>query len=145
MGNTVACLVACGSSKRDGSNPSWGLYSSTLFEKSWAAASLVGQPFVMSAKHGLLTVDDRITPYNETLKNYSAEEKQAWAHEVASSLPDKYDTVVLFGGRDYVDPLIEAFNNIEVIDPYQNTSGNGRQMSVAGDIIEMELNGDEYL
>lgn len=144
MANDTACLVACGSSKRDGSQPAWGLYDSTLFEKSWAAASLVGDPFVMSAKHGLLTVDDRLKRYNETLKDYTEAEKCEWAESVAKELPNHYDVVVLFGGRDYVNPLKEALD-VEVVDAYEGTSGNGKQMAVAGDIVEMELNGGEYL
>lgn len=142
--SNIACLVACSRSKRDGRNVSFGVYDSVLFEKSWGAASLVGDPFVMSAKHHLLSVNDRVDDYDETLKNYSSDEKIEWAEEVAGQLPRHYDVVVLFGGRDYVEPLKEVLD-VEVVDAYEGTSGNGKQMAVAGEIVEAELNGDGYL
>lgn len=138
MPDTKAALVACSNSKRDNRNVSWALYNSTLFEKSWAAASLVGDPFVISAKHHLLTVDDRLDPYDKTLKNFSWDEKVTWAETVCEQLPEKYDEIVVFGGRDYVEPLL-AVAEIPVRDVYEGTVGNGEQMATAGDIIENEL------
>jgi hypothetical protein len=130
----VGCLVACSGSKVDGRSPAWKLYDSTLFEKSFAAAVAVGVPYVMSAKHGIVAVDDRLDPYNETLKNYSAEEKTVWAKEL--EMPS-FDTLVLFGGRDYVEPIKEEYGDKhKIVDAYDNCSGIGVQMGVAGDIVE---------
>jgi len=136
--STIAVLVACSDGKRDGPQPSWGLYDSTLFEKSWTAAQMLGQPYVMSAKHGLVPPTQRLEKYDKTLKNATKAEKLTWAEDVWNSLPREYDAVVLLGGRDYVDPLKETyqgpFNTPEVTlyDPYEETTGNGQQMVVAG-------------
>lgn len=142
MSDRTAALVSCSRSKRDkdgGKRVSWAMYNSTLFEKSWAAASVMGDPFIMSAKHHLLTVDDRIFPYNKTLKDFTWEEKVEWAETVLSQLPEQYTKIVIFGGRDYVEPIIEVSER-EVVDVYKDTTGNGQQMSVAGDIIEDTIN-----
>jgi hypothetical protein len=143
MVEKVAVLVACGKDKRDKRSLSWKLYESTLFEKSWAAASVIGHPYVMSAKHGLLSPDERIDPYEETLKKYTDEEKKEWGEKVLSNLSDHYEEVVLLGGRDYVEPIKEANGGeYDIRDPYKSTTGNGQQMSVAGEIVEALTSGD---
>lgn len=134
----TAALVACGNSKRDERCPAYSLYDSVLFEKSMSAAMLLGHPYVMSSKHGLLAVDDRVDPYDDYLGNKTDAEKTQWATEVAVSLSSQYRRVFLFGGRDYVETLKNelAAEGRSVIDVYENTSGNGQQMAVAGDIVE---------
>ena len=144
MTEKTACLVMCGGQKRDGKNPSWAVYDSTLFEKSWAAASLLGDPYVMSAKHHLLTVDDRVRKYDMTLKNVTDEEKSQWGKTVKEQLPEHYSRVVLFGSRDYVEPLKNVLET-DIVDVYEDCRGNGEMMGVASDIIETEMNGEPYL
>jgi len=106
---------------------------------------VVGVPYVMSAKHGLLTVDDRVEKYDETLKKYSKKEKHEWAEDVLSDLPNHYNTIVLFGGRDYVEPIKSMNEQYEIVDPFIDTSGNGQQMSVCGDIVRDVISGGEGL
>jgi hypothetical protein len=111
------------------------LYDSIGFQKSWAAASVVGDPYVISAKHGLLNVDERIDPYDITLRDFTTAEKDAWAESVMRDLSDKYDEVAVFGGRDYVDPIKRAAD-MTVRDPYEDTAGIGEQYQISGDIIK---------
>jgi len=143
MGDRM-CLVACSKGKEDSRKPSWKLYDSTLFEKSWAAASLVGDPYVMSAKHGIVSVDDRLDPYDETLKTSSNMEKIEWAKSL--DIPSHYETLVLFGGRDYVVPIKGTYGDeYNIVDVYEECSGNGKQMAKAGKIVETIINGGKYL
>jgi len=133
MANTM-CLVACAASKRDERTVAYALYNSTLFEKSFGAACMVGDPYIMSAKHGILSLDDRIEPYDETLREYTAVERREWATQL--ELPSGYDTIVLFGGKDYIDPIKDVYGgDYTFIEPYSDTSGIGEQMAVAGDIM----------
>ena len=133
-GTDTVCLVACSGTKLESRSPSWKLYDSTLFEKSFAAAMVVGVPYIMSAKHGIVDVDQRLDYYNETLKDYTVEEKREWAESL--EMPNA-ETLVLFGGRDYVDPIKEEYGeNYDIIDAYEDCSGIGVQMGVAGDIVE---------
>jgi hypothetical protein len=136
----TATLVSCADSKRTKRNPSWSLYNSTLFEKSMTAAMLCGDPFIMSAEHGLVPVTERLDYYDTYLGDFSDEEIAAWADDVVESIPDQYDRVILFGGRDYVDPIFERLD-CYIIDAYQHTSGNGQQMAVAGNIADNVLDG----
>lgn len=142
---STAVLVACSKSKRDTKSPAYALYDSTLFEKSWTAAMYIGKPFVMSAEHNLLSAGDRVAPYDETLRGKTEDYKYHWAVETLQQLPHHFDTVVLLGGRDYVDPLIEAIEDsrrdLRVYDPYQYTSGNGQQMRVAERLSRAGYNG----
>jgi len=135
----TAALVACSNSKRDSRNPGWSLYDSVGFEKSWTAAMVIGHPYVMSAKHGLVDPTERLDPYDKTLKDYTWAEKVAWAEDVLAALDDGYQTIVLFGGRDYVEPIKHVAEEYTIEDPYEGTSGNGTQMSIAGDIAAEEL------
>lgn len=130
----VVCLVACSGTKLESRSPSWKLYDSTLFEKSFAAAMVVGVPYIMSAKHGIVDVDERLDDYNETLKDYTVEEKREWVESL--EIPSA-ETLVLFGGRDYVKPIKNEYGgDYDIIDAYEDCSGIGVQMGVAGDIVE---------
>lgn len=130
-----AALVACSKSKREKRTVAWQLYDSILFQKSWAAATLVGEPYVMSAKHGLLAVNDRVDPYDETLRNATQSERHEWAQSL--DIPSTYETLVLFGGRDYVNPVKDVYgDNYCIVDVYADCTGNGQQMAVAGEIVD---------
>lgn len=137
----VAVIVGCGNSKEDNREVAWKMYSSTYFEKKWAAASVIGHPYIVSGKYGLLSVNDRIDPYSETWKDLDAEETRSRAEEVVDDLPDQYDTVVLLAGRDYVNPLTEALEkkrDVKIHDPFKNTSGNGEQMEWCDEVSTLE-------
>lgn len=142
----IACLVQCASSKRQNRDQSWALYNSVNFQKAWTAASLLGDPYVMSAKHGLVSATERLDPYDEYLGDKSADKKRAWAIDVVETLPDHYDGIVLFGGRDYVEPVKDCID-LETqynwwFDVYADTSGNGKQMAVCDDISEAVIDGE---
>lgn len=148
----VACLVACSASKRDERTVAWQLYDSTLFQKSWTAATVLGQPYVVSAKHGLVPPHRRLDPYDETLKTKGEAECTEWAENVLKVLPtDYYEHVVVFGGRDYVEPLRRVHegpfatntDHVTFHDPYADTGGNGEQMSLADDLYYATLEGGE--
>jgi len=136
----TAVFVACSDTKRDKKSPAWKLYDSTLFEKSWTAAQMLGDPYVISAKHGLVPPMKRLEWYNETLKTKSQAERTSWAEDVWNVCPEHYDEVVILGGRDYVEPLKRTHEgpfstpDVEIHDPYEPTSGNGQQMAVAGEL-----------
>lgn len=138
MGNHTAALVSCGSQKRNSRSVSYQLYESTAFQKSFAAATLVGQPYIMSAKHHLVSVDERLDPYDETLNSFTAGERDAWGETVVSQLPEAYDRIILFGGRNYVNPIKEHYTG-DIIDVYEQCAGIGYQMGVANNIIASKV------
>jgi hypothetical protein len=96
---------------------------------------MVGDPYIMSAKHGIVSVDDRLDPYDKTVNNFTKSERIGWAESL--DIPDGYDSIVLFGGRDYVEPIIDVYGDeYSIVDAYGDCRGIGEQLSVAGDIIE---------
>lgn len=140
----VASFVACSSSKVDSRTVAYQLYDSTLFQKSFSAAQLIGEPYIMSAKHGLLRASERIDPYDEYLGDKTVAEKQSWGEDVVSDIPDTYDCIVLFGGRDYVEPIVDQYDgNASLYDAYKDTSGIGQQLSFAGDVVSEVHNDNE--
>jgi Family of unknown function (DUF6884) len=55
---------------------------------------------VLSAKYGLLELDDMIEPYEQTLERMSASERQQWSRHVTKQIKTKYpdwDYVYLTG------------------------------------------------
>jgi len=138
MGNHTAALVSCGSQKRDSRSVSYQLYESTAFQKSFSAATLVGQPYIISAKHHLVSVDERLDPYDTTLNSFTDKERDVWGKTVVSQLPNRYDRIILFGGRNYVNPIKNHYTG-EIIDVYEQCAGIGYQMAVANNIIKSKI------
>ena len=59
------------------------MYISDLFKKSLAYAKKhADKVFILSAKYGLLTLDEIIYPYEKTLNKMSEYEKKRWAYKV---------------------------------------------------------------
>ncbi len=104
-------LISC--TKYKGKTPSeaMNLYNtSPLFKKSLAyARTISGDIYVISAKHGLLELDEVIEPYNETLKDKSQQQLLAWGNQVAEQLKNRYNLqnteFVILAGKNYYHPL----------------------------------------
>lgn len=107
-------LIACCASKLAHAAPARELYDSDLFKKSlaWAEAGITQDPssaFVLSAMHGLVPLNDVISPYNQTLRSMSAPTRREWAYSTWKQLQPYilHDTHVVFlAGRLYRDDLM---------------------------------------
>lgn len=87
-------LVACVAGKNTKPAPAKDLYDSDLFHKSMAYANKLTDEdniYILSAKHHLLPVNKVIAPYDMTLKDFTAEEKQEWSDIVLNDLKKRYD------------------------------------------------------
>lgn len=109
----IACIVGCGKSKGEAPSSVRDMYRSPLFRKSLELAELVGdRTFVASARHGLLELDDVITPYETKLSRASKHERETWAHSVVGALETRTLggssrlLVVLLMGATYADPIV---------------------------------------
>jgi hypothetical protein len=112
--NTV-CLVACTSRKGDHPAKAEFIYKSPLFSAARNyAENRANQWFILSAKHGLLSPDDVIEPYNESLLNKNDSERRVWAERVHQSLLARIPAcgqVIFLAGlayRSHLSPLLEA-------------------------------------
>src|SRR5262245_12149686 len=99
------CLVACAKTKRAMASRADELYVSRLFSYGREYARLTADRwYVLSAKHGLLTPDQVIDPYEDTLKSKGVAQQRQWAEQVFASLRtvvSSGDEVTLLAGSEY--------------------------------------------
>jgi hypothetical protein len=108
-------LVACSSRKLGRAATARELYESPLFKLSLADAERTCTAvYVMSAKHGLVHLDETIEPYDVKLGERGWRDRWQWARTLLDRLetlhPEQPD-IAIYGGRLYVDPIrTEAAN-----------------------------------
>lgn len=108
------------------------LYTSTLFKKAFAYAERLhpDRIFILSAKYGLVDVDDEIEPYNLTLNTMKDEEVKEWAERVLTALRKhadfERDEFVFLAGERYRKYLVPHLRHCEV--PMKGL-GIGRQLA----------------
>ena len=113
-------LISCVSQKLDKKSKAKDLYVSTLFKKNLAYASTLNpdEIYILSAKYGLLGLDDRIEPYNVTLNTMKVAEKKVWSEKVFSQLlklESIKDTKFIFlAGNNYRKYLMPHLPHTEV-------------------------------
>lgn len=114
---TIA-LIACASKKRTYRAPARDLYASPLFQYALAYAQTLqpDQIYILSARYGLVQLDEEIEPYNLTLKRMTVQERKTWAEGVIAALRQQCDLahdhfVVLAGTlyREYVLPHLPSY------------------------------------
>lgn len=111
-------LVSCSAGKADKPAPAEELYNSDLFKKQLEYAKKLTNPkdiYIISAKHHLVPLRQEIAPYNLTLKEMPAKEREEWANVVLDQLKKKgynlgSDKFVFLAGsayRQYLEPHME--------------------------------------
>ena len=125
----VVVLISCTKSKRISPCEAQLLYDkSTKFKKSLAYAKAISDDiYVISAKHGLISLDTIIAPYDETLKGQKQKIKTAWGNRVANQISELYDVnktkFLILAGRDYYAPLQSHLPHIQ-LPLYRLNQGN---------------------
>lgn len=73
--------------------------------------------FILSAKYGLVQLDDEIDPYDVTLKDMSVQERKRWASKVLQELRRYCDLerdhfIILAGNRyrEYLLPHLKSYD-----------------------------------
>lgn len=103
-------LIACSGKKIEtNGNPisAEKLYIGQLFKKSLEYAKLINADkiFILSAKHHLVELDDKLEKYDCYLKTFDIEEKIEWSKTVIKQLKTKVDLendeFIILAGRDY--------------------------------------------
>ena len=112
-------LISCVKTKLNHPAKAEDLYISDLFVKNLAYAKKLKPDhiFILSAKYGLLQLNDRIAPYEKTLNQMPVHERRAWASEVISELRkytnlDQDEFIILAGDkyREFLLPYMRIFN-----------------------------------
>jgi len=114
-------IISCVKKKVKYSAKARDLYTSPLFTKTLKYTETVLQPdkiFILSAKHGLLKLDNEIEPYDETLKDKSRDEQREWANTVLHQLKNecdvKNDNFIILAGIEYYKDLIKHLPNVDI-------------------------------
>lgn len=116
-------LVSCVSKKREHACEARDLYVSDLFRKARRFAEASSCPwFILSAKHGLVSPDQRIVPYERTLNKMKVADRRKWAEQVLTQLTDavpNLSRVVFLAGEGYREFLARhlAARDVEVLVP----------------------------
>ncbi|MBT3727094.1 hypothetical protein HOG21_05450 [bacterium] len=81
-------LISCVSKKLNLKSKAKDIYVSSLFKKSLEYAELQNPDkiFILSAKYGLLKLNKKIEPYNQTLNLMTNYEKKSWSELVLKQL-----------------------------------------------------------
>lgn len=113
-------LISCASKKRPQKLRARELYISDLFRKELLYAQKLApdQIFVLSAKYGLVGLDEEIEPYDMTLNTMSSREIKRWAEDVIIQLSEKAelrnDQFVFLAGEKYRRYIVPHLAHVEI-------------------------------
>ena len=82
-------LLSCTKSKLDHRAPAQELYSaSPMFKKTleYGKSLQPDKMFILSAKHHLVPLNKELDPYDKTLKEMPADEKEKWGDETVKQM-----------------------------------------------------------
>jgi hypothetical protein len=113
-------LISCVSKKEKSPTKAKDLYISPLFKYNLKYATLLkpDKIFILSAKYGLLRLDQTIEPYNLTLNTMKNKEILEWSEKVYSQLIKETnitnDSFIFLAGKKYRQHLIPKINNYSI-------------------------------
>ena len=113
-------LISCVSKKLSKESKAQDLYISPLFRYNleYAKSLKPDKIFILSAKYGLLNLDEEIEPYNKTLNEMNSNEIKEWANSVLNELSKvsniKEDEFIFLAGDKYRKYLISHMNNYKI-------------------------------
>lgn len=108
-------LLSCTKSKLDHKAPAQELYSaSPLFRGTLTYGKSLNPDkiYILSAKHYLVPLDKELEPYDKTLKDMSAEEKEKWGEITSKQMQQaglnlNKDKFIFLTGSEYMKPLLK--------------------------------------
>lgn len=113
-------LISCVSKKLSEKAKAKVLYTSTLFKLNmkYAKTFKTDNIFILSAKYGLIDLDDEIEPYDVTLNNMKADGIKSWSSRVLAQLKDKFDLqkdhFIFLAGDKYRKHLIPHIASYDI-------------------------------
>jgi hypothetical protein len=138
MGKQIV-LISCVSQKLSQRAKVKDLYVSTLFKLNLEYAKKLEPDdiFILSAKHGLLSLEQEIEPYEQTLNNMPAQEVKQWANQVLEEICKKCSidetTFIFLAGERYRRYLLPHLMDVQI--PLKGL-GIGKQLQKLKELIE---------
>lgn len=114
-------LISCGAKKEKTPQRAEDLYIGGYFKKTLLYAKYLSKKnnaeiFILSAKYGVLELNEIIKPYDLTLNNKSKKHKKAWSYKVITQLQykiKKTDKIIFLAGVNYIKYLKMYYKNYE--------------------------------
>jgi cytoplasmic iron level regulating protein YaaA (DUF328/UPF0246 family) len=137
MGKIV--LISCVSRKLNTPAKAKDIYTSPLFKYNLKYAYLQNPDkiFILSAKYGIIGLDEKIEPYNQTLNEFSEKQKREWADKVLSKMKKetnlKNDEFIFLAGKNYRKYLTGHMKNSTA--PLERL-GIGKQLKFLKDALK---------
>ena len=137
---TTIVLISCSKKKLPHKAKAKDLYTGSLFRLSLRYAYSLNprRIFVLSAKHGLVDLEQELDPYDLTLNEIPASEVREWAESVLDQLREEADLgkdrIVFLAGERYRKNLMTHISHPEV--PLSGLS-IGKQMSLLKEKLAM--------
>ena len=134
----MIALIGCVKSKNKGIHKACDLYNSPLFKYQLEyAKKKTNNIYILSAKYGVLKLDDKIRDYEQTLNNMSDKQIKEWSFKVYNQLTElgvsKKDKIIFLCEKNYYKYLKKIFTNNKI--PFENQP-LGKRLS----LLKKELN-----
>lgn len=113
-------LISCASKKLDHNAKAKDLYISPLFKFNlqYAISLKPDRIFILSAKYGLVGLDQELEPYNLTLNTMKDAVVKVWAEKITTQLEKvanlQTDNFIFLAGVKYRKHLIPSLKHYEV-------------------------------
>ena len=108
-------FISCVKEKRIGKYKAKHLYTSDFFRKSFGyCSSKDDKVYLLSAKYGLLELEEEIENYEMTLNDFSKIQKIEWSVMVYDQLENKIDDsddLYFYVGNNYREHLLPMLSN----------------------------------
>jgi basic membrane lipoprotein Med (substrate-binding protein (PBP1-ABC) superfamily) len=118
-------LLSCTKSKLDHKSPAQELYSaSPMFKKTleYGKSLQPDKMFILSAKHNLVPMTKELEPYDKTLKEMPADEKEKWGEETIKQMKSQgidlnKDKFIFLTGNEYLKPFKKYIPEVNIETP----------------------------
>ncbi len=113
-------LISCSKKKGARRAPAEQLYTNPLFKLSlrYARSQNPDAIYILSAKHGLVPLDEQLVPYDNTLHSLHSEQRTVWGNRVAEQLSlvsdIASDSFTILAGELYMQPLRAHIHHINL-------------------------------
>jgi len=113
-------LISCVSKKLHHKSKAQDLYISPLFKKNLQYAKSLNPDkiFILSAKYGLLRLDEEVEPYDKTLNKMHSNEIKEWANSVLNQLEKstdiENDEFIFLAGNNYRKFLLPHLKHYKI-------------------------------
>ncbi len=113
-------LISCVSKKQERKTTAERIYISPLFKKNLRYAKSLSPDLILilSAKHGVLKLDQEIEPYDKTLNKMNKRESKEWTELVLKQLKNisdlRKDNFIFLAGNNYRKNLLSEITNYQI-------------------------------